>query len=213
MQSKLCVYIDISVRGIKVKNRIKELRKEHKLSQGELADLVGTTRQTITSIEVGKYTASLPLKAKHELQKYTTIWAFVGIYSGLILTANGLGYLTKSYTDSNFADFMNGFYTGLFIVIGMVALYNVGKNYKAMKNERDLLRLYNEMHDERNRQIELLSKGQAFMIAEDLLLVIALISSFFNSYLFAGIIIAVIVFAVTGVICKVYYKRTYTGEE
>ncbi len=108
---------------------------------------------------------------------------------------------------------MSGFYTGLFIAIGMLALYNVGKNYKAMKNERDLLRLYNEMHDERNRQIELLSKGQAFMIAEDLLLVIALISSFFNSYLFAGIIIAVIVFAVTGVICKVYYKRTYTVEE
>ena len=64
MQSKLCVYIDISDRSIKVKNRIKELRKEHKLSQGELADLVGTTRQTITSIEVGKYTASLPLAYK-----------------------------------------------------------------------------------------------------------------------------------------------------
>ena len=47
-----------------MKNRIKELRKEHKLSQGELADLVGTTRQTITSIEVGKYTASLPLAYK-----------------------------------------------------------------------------------------------------------------------------------------------------
>ena len=54
MQSKLCKYIDISDRSIKVKNRIKELRKEHKLSQGELADLVGTTRETITSIEVGK---------------------------------------------------------------------------------------------------------------------------------------------------------------
>ena len=66
MQSKLCIYIyiDILVRGIKVKNRIKELRKEHNLSQGELADLVGTTRQTITSIEVGKYTASLPLAYK-----------------------------------------------------------------------------------------------------------------------------------------------------
>ena len=61
MQSELCVYIDISDRSIKVKNRIKELRKEHKLSQGELADLVGTT---ITSIEVGKYTASLPLAYK-----------------------------------------------------------------------------------------------------------------------------------------------------
>ena len=153
------------------------------------------------------------LKVKHELQKYTTIWAFIGMCSGLILTANGLGYLTKSYIDSHFADFMNGFYIGLFIAIGMLALYKVGKNYKAMKNERDLLRLYNEMHDERNRQIELLSKSQAFMIAEVLLLVIALISSFFNSYLFSGIIIAAIVFAVTGVICKVYYKRTYTGEE
>ncbi len=41
------------------------------------------------------------LKAKHELQKYTVIWALIGICSGLILTANGLGYLTKSYTDSN----------------------------------------------------------------------------------------------------------------
>ena len=41
--------------------RIKELRKQHKLSQEELADAVGTTRQTITSIETGKYVASLPL--------------------------------------------------------------------------------------------------------------------------------------------------------
>ena len=44
-----------------MKNRIKELRKANKLSQSELADIVGTTRQTITSIEVGKYTASLGL--------------------------------------------------------------------------------------------------------------------------------------------------------
>ena len=31
------------------------------MSRADLADAVGTTRQTITSIEVGKYTASLPL--------------------------------------------------------------------------------------------------------------------------------------------------------
>lgn len=47
-----------------MKNRIKELRKEKKLSQSELADIVGTTRQTITSIEVEKYTASLVLAYK-----------------------------------------------------------------------------------------------------------------------------------------------------
>lgn len=43
---------------------IRQLRKERKLSQEELADAVGTTRQTITSIETGKYIASLPLAYK-----------------------------------------------------------------------------------------------------------------------------------------------------
>ena len=47
-----------------MKTKIKELRKLNKLSQTELADAVGTTRQTITSIEVGKYTASLILAYK-----------------------------------------------------------------------------------------------------------------------------------------------------
>ncbi len=48
-----------------MKTRIPELRRERKLSQEELARAVGTTRQTITSIEVGRYTASLPLAYKN----------------------------------------------------------------------------------------------------------------------------------------------------
>lgn len=44
--------------------KIIELRKARKLSQEELALAVGTTRQTITSIETGKYIASLPLAYK-----------------------------------------------------------------------------------------------------------------------------------------------------
>lgn len=47
-----------------MKTRIASLRKERKLSQEELALAVGVTRQTITSIEIGKYTASLPLAFK-----------------------------------------------------------------------------------------------------------------------------------------------------
>ena len=47
-----------------MKSKIRELRKQRMLSQEELADAVGTTRQTITSIEVGKYIASLPLAYK-----------------------------------------------------------------------------------------------------------------------------------------------------
>ena len=153
------------------------------------------------------------LKAKQELQKYTNIWIVVAICSALILAVNKLGYLTKSYADSHMANYMDGFYTGLFIVIIVVAMCYIAKNYKAMKNEKDLMHLYNEMHDERCRQIELMSKRQAFLIAEDLLLVVAVIASFINSYLFTGIIISMIVFIFTSIICKEYYKRTYTGEE
>lgn len=44
--------------------KIKSLRKQRKMSQEDLAFAVGTTRQTITSIETGKYTASLVLAFK-----------------------------------------------------------------------------------------------------------------------------------------------------
>ena len=47
-----------------VRNKISELRKQHKLSQEELGLEVGVTRQTITSLETGKYTASLGLAYK-----------------------------------------------------------------------------------------------------------------------------------------------------
>jgi len=51
-----------------MKTKIPILRKQHKLSQEELAAAVGVTRQTITSIEVGKYTASLMLA--HKIAKF-----------------------------------------------------------------------------------------------------------------------------------------------
>ena len=51
-----------------MKTRIPELRRERKLSQEELALAGGTTRQTITSIETGKYVDSLPLA--YRIAKY-----------------------------------------------------------------------------------------------------------------------------------------------
>ena len=47
-----------------MKTRILELRRSRKLSQEELALSVGVTRQAITSLECGKYTASLVLAYK-----------------------------------------------------------------------------------------------------------------------------------------------------
>jgi putative transcriptional regulator len=47
-----------------VQTRIQELRKAGKVTQNELADAVNVTRQTIISLENGKYNASLILAHK-----------------------------------------------------------------------------------------------------------------------------------------------------
>lgn len=46
-----------------LKNRLKEIRKEQDLSQQKLADMVGVSRNTISSIETGQFnpTAKLAL--------------------------------------------------------------------------------------------------------------------------------------------------------
>jgi len=45
-------------------NKIQELRKARKVTQSELADAVNVTRQTIISLENGRYNASLILAHK-----------------------------------------------------------------------------------------------------------------------------------------------------
>lgn len=45
-------------------NKIKELRRDKKVTQDDLAGAVGVTRQTIISLESGKYNASLQLAYK-----------------------------------------------------------------------------------------------------------------------------------------------------
>ena len=47
-----------------MKTRIQELRKQNKVTQEELALALGVTRQTIISLENGKYNASLQLAFK-----------------------------------------------------------------------------------------------------------------------------------------------------
>lgn len=54
-------------------NKIKELRKECGVTQEDLAVAVGVTRQTIISLENGKYTASLQLAFKIAKHFNTTI--------------------------------------------------------------------------------------------------------------------------------------------
>lgn len=44
-----------------MKNQVRSLRTQRGLAQGQLADAMGVSRQTINSIENERYTPSLPL--------------------------------------------------------------------------------------------------------------------------------------------------------
>ena len=57
-----------TVRRDDMENRIAELRKARRISQAELAEAVAVTRQTIISLENGRYNASLLLA--HKIAKY-----------------------------------------------------------------------------------------------------------------------------------------------
>ncbi len=67
------VQTSCAVRRDDMENRIAELRKARRISQAELAEAVAVTRQTIISLESGRYNASLLLA--HKIARYfeTTI--------------------------------------------------------------------------------------------------------------------------------------------
>ncbi|MBX3560754.1 MAG: helix-turn-helix transcriptional regulator [Sphingomonas sp.] len=44
-----------------MKNRLRVLRAEREWSQGDLAERLGVSRQSVNAIETGKYDPSLPL--------------------------------------------------------------------------------------------------------------------------------------------------------
>lgn len=46
---------------MEIRNRIKEMRARHNMTQKDLAEKVGVTRQTIVSLEKGTYVPSLLL--------------------------------------------------------------------------------------------------------------------------------------------------------
>lgn len=62
---RLCFVARLLVMALpEMKSRVRELREKKGWSQGELADFLDVSRQTINAIETEKYDPSLPLAFK-----------------------------------------------------------------------------------------------------------------------------------------------------
>ncbi|MBQ7344365.1 MAG: helix-turn-helix transcriptional regulator [Clostridia bacterium] len=69
---------------IQLENRLKEIRTEQKISQGELARMVGVSRNTISSIETGQYCPTAKLA-------YTIVIALDNRFEDVFYFENYLG--------------------------------------------------------------------------------------------------------------------------
>ena len=61
---KVKVALHYAVRRIKIENKIKQLREHNNLTQQDLAEKVSVSRQTIISLESGRYNPSIFLAYK-----------------------------------------------------------------------------------------------------------------------------------------------------
>lgn len=58
------VYFTFHEREVSMKNRLEELRKERGIKQEQLASVLEVSRQTISSLEKGRYNPSIQLAFK-----------------------------------------------------------------------------------------------------------------------------------------------------
>lgn len=124
------------------------------------------------------------------------------------------GMLDNAYNfNPHYGDFMHGFVLGIALVIEIYTLFGIAKNLKAMKDDKKLARLYNELHDERNEQIEAISSKTGMQIAMILTLAAAIIVSPYSFEAFLAMLIAIVIAGITRKCCKMYYFRNYTGKE
>jgi len=138
---------------------------------------------------------------------------------GAVLLAAALVIIVKRPFVANLAsdqqhlDFLQGFVSGLGIAIDFVFLLVIAKNNAAMKDEKKLIRLYNEINDERMMKIEALAGKSAIKISAFAMVFMALIVSFVSIECALAIFAALSVMAIIKVVSRLYYTRTYTGEE
>jgi ABC-type multidrug transport system permease subunit len=140
------------------------------------------------------------------------------VYIGIILLSVALLFvsqrpsITAMYSASNYADFMQGFVCGMVIVLLIISVYHLAKYSNALKDEKKLARIYNEMHDERICHIESLS-GKFTVKFAAIFLLFAIVVSFFSFEAAIAIMATLFILAIAKILSMVYYTRTYTGEE
>ncbi|MBF1187676.1 MAG: hypothetical protein HXM02_06365 [[Eubacterium] sulci] len=149
-------------------------------------------------------------KAKKEIQRQNLMMSFITI--GSLLSLINVDRLTRGYENHDLASFMTFFYLGLLVISNMIILFYLVRNQMYAKDEKALLRIYNEMHDERTAKIGGIVAKKTLTISIIPMIAVSVMLSYINVYMFLGSVIMVILLSLIFLTCKIYYDKNYTDE-
>ena len=149
-------------------------------------------------------------KAKKEIQRQNLMMSFITIAS--LLSLINVDRLTRGYKNHDLASIMTFFYLGLIVISNMIILFYLVRNQMYAKDEKALLRIYNEMHDERKAKVGGIVAKKTLTISIIPMVAVSVMLSYINVYMFLGSVIMVILLSLIFLTCKIYYDENYTDE-
>ena len=149
-------------------------------------------------------------KAKKEIQRQSLIMSFISI--ALFLSSINVDRLTRGYENDDLAFFVTFFYLGVIVISNMIILFYLVRNQMYAKDEKALLRIYNEMHDERKAKVGGIVAKKTLTISIIPMVAVSVMLSYINVYMFLGSVIMVILLSLIFLTCKIYYDKNYTDE-
>lgn len=147
-------------------------------------------------------------KAKKEIQRQNLMMSFITIAS--LLSHINVDILTRGYKNHDLASIMTFFYLGLIVISNMIILFYLVRNQMYAKDEKALLRIYNEMHDERTAKIKGIVAQNTLAISILPMVTVSILLSYINVYMFIGAVIMLILLSSIFFICRIYYYRNYS---
>lgn len=108
---------------------------------------------------------------------------------------------------SNFYDFYEGFIGGVSTGVGLLLVINILLNVRAMRDEKRLKTQYIKEHDERRRQIWLLSGANSYWFDTVGLLLAAIVVGRFSITAFLCILGSLLYICIVRGIFKLYYSK------
>ena len=152
-------------------------------------------------------------KMKTDIKKKTASILGVIAIANCAMILSRRDFMTKLYAHPEQADFMQGFITGIAMVITFVSIYLMIRNSVALTDEKMLTRLFNKLNDE--RELEICGNAGRFTskAAPIVLILLALIVSLFSFEAGLGLIGAVFIVCVINKASHAYYNKNYTGRD